>query len=92
LDFDAVLLFSLFSIFGLFPICFRGIIFRGFLFGFNRRLSLFALKPVDFVSQSLVLVFKFLVFLAEDLDKVEQFASAIKGVFKAPDVVDVQIG
>jgi hypothetical protein len=88
----AVFLFSLFSIFGLFPVFFRRIWVGVFLFGMNLWFSLFTLKPVDFISQFLVLAFKSLVFLIEGLDKVEQFKDAIKRVFKAPDVVDVQIG
>ncbi len=73
-------------------IFFRRIGFGVFLFGVNLWFSLFALKPVDFIPQVLVLAFKVLDFLIEGLDKVEQLADAIKGVFKFPDIVDVQTG
>jgi hypothetical protein len=38
------------------------------------------------------LAFKVLVFLTEGLDKVEQFANAVKSLFKAPDIIEVQTG
>jgi len=88
----AVFLGGLVSLFGFFPLIFRGTIFRGTFSRPNLRFSLFAFEAVDFIPQFLVLAFKVLVFLTEGLDKVEQFADAVKGIFKAPDIVEVQTG
>lgn len=92
MGFDTVLLGALVSLFWFFTIIFRGLISWGAFLGSNCRPSLFTLKPVDFVPQFLILTFQFLVFLTEGLDKIEQFTDTIKRVFKAPDIVDVQIG
>jgi hypothetical protein len=70
-DFDTTFLGALISLFWLFPLVFRGTIFRGALFRPNRRFSLFTLEPVDFVSQFLKLTFQVLVFPIKGFDKVE---------------------